>query len=220
MELTWVNGSNSWFWIKAEGKNIHIDPAYFPKGHARGPEMDRKADLILITHSHMDHFQPKTVEQLRDDHTIIIGPPKVAKKRAPFKTTIAEPGKELDLGFAKVRPVYAYNLGLKGHIFHKKDACVGYLLTIGGKTIYHAGDTEFIPEMKDLGHVDLAMLPIGGRVTMDAGAAAEAARAIGTARVVPMHNRSTPISELKVMLEKDPAIEVILVEKGKAFDPF
>ena len=220
MEFVWVNGSMSWFWIKAEGRNIHIDPSYYPKGQVHGPEMEQKADLILITHSHPDHFQKKTVELLKGDGTIVIAPSKVAQKRAPSKTTIAELGKEEDLGWAKVKPVYAYNLGLKGHIFHKKGACVGYLLTVGGKTIYHAGDTEFIPEMRELGHVDLALLPIGGTVTMDADAAAEAARAIGAKHVVPMHNRSKPTSELKTKLQNDLNIDVVLAEKGKAFDPF
>ena len=220
MELVWVNGSMSWFWIKAEGRNIHIDPSYYPKGQVHGPEMNEKADLILITHSHSDHFQEETVEQLMGDRTIVIAPLKVAKKLVPSKTMIAEPGKEEDLGWVRVKAVYAYNLGLKGHVFHKKGACVGYLLTIGGKTIYHAGDTEFIPEMRQLGHVDLALLPIGGTFTMDVDAAAEAARAIGAKQVVPMHNIDTPTSELKVRLEKDPNINVILAEKGKSFEPF
>ena len=220
MEITWVNGSMSWFWIRSEGKNIHIDPSYYPKGSAHGPELDQKADLILITHSHPDHFQEKTIERLRGDGTMVIAPSKVARKCAPAKTTIAEPGQESDLGWARVKAVDAYNLGLKGHILHRKGAGVGYLLTVGGKTIYHAGDTEFIPEMRELGHVDLALLPIGGTVTMDADAAAEAARAIGAQLVVPMHNRNTPISELKVRLEKDPNINVILAQKGRSFNPF
>jgi L-ascorbate metabolism protein UlaG (beta-lactamase superfamily) len=74
--------------------------------------------------------------------------------------------------------------------------------------------------MKELGHVDLALLPIGGTFTMDIDKAAEAARVIGAKQVVPMHNIHTPTSELKVRLENDTNIKVILAEKGRPFDPF
>jgi L-ascorbate metabolism protein UlaG (beta-lactamase superfamily) len=220
MELTWVKGSTSWFWIQANGKNIHFDPSY-SGNKTRGPEMDKKADLILITHVHRDHFQKETVTDLQGSTTAVIAPSTVAKKLGGTdKVTVVEPGKELDLGWAKVRVVYAYNLGLRGHILHKKGKCVGYLVTVEGKTIYHAGDTDLIPEMKQLGHVDIALLPIGGTFTMDVDDAAEAAKAIGVKFVVPMHNLRTPVSELKSRLDKDPGIKVILAEKGKAFEPF
>jgi L-ascorbate metabolism protein UlaG (beta-lactamase superfamily) len=221
MEITWVKGSMSWFWIKVGSKNIHIDPSYYPKGQGHGEEMREKADLILITHAHGDHFQEETLTELKGESTVIVAPPKVANKIGPSdKLLVAEPGKEQDLGWAKVKSVYAYNLGLKGHIFHKKGQCVGYLLTVDGKTLYHAGDTAFIPEMKELGHVDLAMLPIGGTFTMDVDAAAEAARAISAKLVVPMHNLKTSVSELKARLDNDHDIQVILAEQGKPFVPF
>jgi L-ascorbate metabolism protein UlaG (beta-lactamase superfamily) len=217
MEITWVKGSTSWFWFKVEGKNVHIDPSYTPKGQSPGVEMDEKADLILITHSHGDHFQRKTVDGLRTDATVVMAPAKVAGKLAPISPTIAVPGQELDLGWAKVKAVHAYNLGLKGHFMHVKGKCVGYLLTVGGRTIYHAGDTGLIPEMKQLGHVDLALLPIGGTFTMDVDEAAEAARTIGASTAVPMHNLRTPCSELQVRLDGDPRVSVHLAEPGKSF---
>jgi L-ascorbate metabolism protein UlaG (beta-lactamase superfamily) len=221
MELTWVEGSNSWFRIRAGGKIIHIDPSYSPKGHAPGPELNDKADLVLVTHAHGDHFQKGTVSALAGDSTIIIAPSKVAGRSGQLRNVVVtEPGKEHDLGWVKLKAVYAYNLGLKGHIFHKKGKCVGYLLTIEGRTIYHAGDTDLIPEMRQLGHVDLALLPIGGTFTMDVEAAAEAARAIGAPIVVPMHNLRTPIAELKARLAEAPSIQVMLAEHGSPFEPF
>jgi L-ascorbate metabolism protein UlaG (beta-lactamase superfamily) len=221
MEFTWVDGSMSWFWIRSGGKTIHIDPSYYPKDHAHGPEMTDKADLILITHSHGDHFQKGTVEDLSGSSTVVIAPKNVAKKFGPAENVkVVGPGDELDLGWLKVRAVLAYNFGLKGHIFHKKGKCVGYLITVDGMTLYHAGDTELIPEMRQLGHVDLAMLPIGGTFTMDADSAAEAARTIGAKFAVPMHNLKTPTGELKTRLAGDPDIQVILAEHGKTFEPF
>ncbi len=220
MEITWVKGSNSWFWIRVNDKKIHIDPAYL-RGSTYGPEMVEKADLVLITHSHGDHFQKKTLDNLTSNATVIIAPPNVARKLgATSHVIVVAPGEEHDLGWVKVKAVYAYNLGLKGHILHRKGACVGYLMTVGGKTIYHAGDTEFIPEMKQLGQVDLAMLPIGGGPTMDAEGAASAAVAMGARYVVPMHNHRRPVGELKTRLEKNPEIQVILAEQGKPFEPF
>jgi L-ascorbate metabolism protein UlaG (beta-lactamase superfamily) len=221
MEFTWVEGSTSWFWIRAGGKIIHIDPSYYPKGHAHGPEMKDKADLILITHSHGDHFQKGTVENLKGNSTVVIAPKNVAKKFGPAENVkVVRPGDEQDIGWVKVKAVYAYNLGIKGHILHKKGKCVGFLITVDGMTLYHAGDTELIPEMKQLGHVDLAMLPIGGTFTMDVDSAAEAAKTIGAKFVVPMHNLKTPIGELKASLVDNSEIQVILAEHGKPFEPF
>jgi L-ascorbate metabolism protein UlaG (beta-lactamase superfamily) len=221
MEMTWVKGSNSWFWIKFGGKNIHIDPSYTPKRQAAGDEVKEKADLILVTHAHGDHFQEKTLNFLKGDGTIVIAPAKVVKKLGPSgQVRIAEIGEEQDLGWVRVKPVYAYNPGLKGHIFHKKGQCVGYLLTAEGRTLYHAGDTGLIPEMKELNGVDLAMLPIGGFVTMDVDEAAEAARTMGAKLVVPMHNHKIPVSGLKVRLQNAQGIQVILAEPGKPFEPF
>jgi L-ascorbate metabolism protein UlaG (beta-lactamase superfamily) len=87
-------------------------------------------------------------------------------------------------------------------------------------TLYHAGDTELIPEMGQLGKVDLAMLPIGGTFTMDVASAAKAARTMGARFVVPMHNLKTPTMELKARLADDPDIRVVLAEPGKPFEPF
>lgn len=220
MEITWVKGSNSWFWIHANGKNIHIDPAH-RRGSIFGPEVVEKADLILITHSHGDHFQKKTLNHLTSNATVILAPSNVARKLGTTNHVIPVVAGEVhDLGWVKVRAVHAYNLGFKGHIIHKKVACVGYLLELEGKTIYHAGDTDLIPEMKQLGQVDLAMLPIGGGPTMNAEEAAGAAIVMGAKRVVPMHNHRKPLEELKTRLEKNPEIQVILAEQGKPFEPF
>jgi L-ascorbate metabolism protein UlaG (beta-lactamase superfamily) len=221
MEITWVKGSMSWFWIKIGGKNIHIDPSYTPKRETPGDELKDNADLILVTHAHGDHFQEGTLNALKGDGTIIIAPAKVVKRIGVLgQIQVAEIGKEQDLGWVRVKPVYAYNLGLKGHIFHKKGQCVGYLITVEGRTLYHAGDTGLIPEMKELSDIDLAMLPIGGTFTMDVDEAAEAARTMRAKMVVPMHNLKTPVSELKERLENDKGIQVILAEQGTPFQPF
>lgn len=183
--------------------------------------MKDKADLVLVTHSHGDHFQKETIGELLGAGTVVIGPENVVSKfNAGENIKLAEPGTQHDLGWVKIKAVHAYNLGLKGFFMHRRSKCVGYLVTVGDKTVYHAGDTDHIPEMEHLGHVDLALLPIGGTFTMDVDGAAEAARAIGSKLVVPMHNLRTPTSELKNRLSKDPGIHVILAEHGRPFKPF
>jgi len=92
---------------------------------------------------------------------------------------------------------------------HHKGEGVGYLLTVNGKTIYHAGDTDFIPEMRGLGDVDVALLPIGGTFTMDIEEAIEAVVAIKPKIVIPMHYLKANPQEFKKKLEAKSNIKVI-----------
>jgi L-ascorbate metabolism protein UlaG (beta-lactamase superfamily) len=86
-----------------------------------------------------------------------------------------------------------------------------------GKTVYHAGDTDFIPEMKQLGHVDVALLPSGGTYTMDNPEAAEAALAIKPDVVIPMHRWDTKSDEFKKKVEANSNIKVVTLAKGEEY---
>jgi len=100
---------------------------------------------------------------------------------------------------------------------HHKGDCVGYLITLKGKTIYHAGDTDFIPEMKELRDIDVALLPIGGTFTMDIQEAVEAAIAINPYVVIPMHHLKANPQEFKKKVEAKTNIKVVPLKIGEVY---
>jgi L-ascorbate metabolism protein UlaG (beta-lactamase superfamily) len=172
----------------AVGKaHVYIDP--YRVGHV--PD-ELKADLILITHSHYDHFSPQDLEVLTKPHTRVIAPPAVAE-RLEGEVTSVQPGDvvETHVPGVDVRAVPAYNTSKRdgeGRPFHPREAgCVGYELNIRGERLYHAGDTDVIPEMDWVVGADVALLPVSGVYVMTALEAAEAARRIQPTVAVPMH---------------------------------
>jgi len=141
-------------------------------------------DIILITHEHSDHCSPDDVKWLRKGETVIVVPASCASKfKGDVRTVKA--GDSLAHRGLKVEVVPAYNIGKE---FHPKEAGgVGYIVTTGeGMRVYHAGDTDLIPEMENI-TADVALLPVGGKYTMDAEQAARAANLIRPKLAIPMH---------------------------------
>jgi L-ascorbate metabolism protein UlaG (beta-lactamase superfamily) len=165
------------FRIEDEQKQIYIDPWKVP---AKLP----KADIIFITHGHFDHLSQDDINQIKKEGTIIVAPKDVASGLEGNVKAIA-PNQSLEVAGVKVSTIPAYNL--KKNFHPRGNNWVGYILTLSsGETIYHAGDTDFIPEMKSL-KVDVAMLPCGGTYTMNAKEAAEAANTFKPKIAIPMH---------------------------------
>jgi L-ascorbate metabolism protein UlaG (beta-lactamase superfamily) len=209
ISIKWLGHSS--FRIKAEGKIIYVDPY---EG-----EYSEKADVILVTHSHFDHCDPSKIKKVRLPNTVIIAPQDCAPKIGGDVKTL-KPGQETTVGKIRIRAVEAYNnkrFRSPGNPFHPKGLGVGYLITAGGKTVYHAGDTDLIPEMKQLGQVDVALLPSGGTYTMDNPESADAALAINPKTAIPMHRWDTNPEEFRRKVEVNSHIQVAVLSKGEEF---
>jgi L-ascorbate metabolism protein UlaG (beta-lactamase superfamily) len=200
------------FQIKAEGKIIYVDLEEYGKA-------SEMADLILVTHSHTDHCDPSKIKKVRGKDTVIIAPTDCVSKIGGNVKSL-KPGEETTVDGIGIRVVDAYNIKRfrsPGTPYHPKDLGVGYVITVEGKTIYHAGDTDFIPEMRQLGHVDVALLPSGDTYTMDNVEAAEAAIAINPEIAIPMHRWNTNPEEFRKKVEANSSVKAMLLREGEEF---
>jgi L-ascorbate metabolism protein UlaG (beta-lactamase superfamily) len=170
--MRWFGQSS--FDLRTEaGLAVFIDPFRVP-GRA-GP-----ADLILITHPHQDHYDKKSIEGLRKEGTAIVMPRSCVE---PGQMALSA-GESLSFGLLTVTGIAAYNLTRRFH--PRSGGWLGYMIEVEGIRIYHAGDTDLVPEMADL-HPDIALLPVGGIFSMSGRAAAEAAGIMKASLCIPMH---------------------------------
>lgn len=158
-------------------KTVFIDPWKLPADAG-------KADVVIVSHSHYDHCSPEDVASLRSGSTTVLAPQDCIEKLGS-DVTVVTPGESHSVGDVRVEVVPAYNIGKDFH--PRPNNWIGVVVTLDGKRVYYAGDTDKIPEMDDLQDIDLALLPVGGTYTMDAQSAAEAAKAIGPRRALPYH---------------------------------
>lgn len=172
--ITWIHHAS--FRISGAGQTIYIDPWKLPSGACGG-------DIILVSHDHFDHCSQEDIERVRGDNTVLAAPSDVVEKLG-FGQIIA-PGDELQIGDIRIQAVPAYNVGKTYH--PKANGWIGAVITVGGKRIYYAGDTDLIDEMSELESIDLALLPVGGTYTLDAAEAAKACDVIAPAASLPYH---------------------------------
>jgi L-ascorbate metabolism protein UlaG (beta-lactamase superfamily) len=194
------------FRLKGE-KVVYIDPWKLVAGA-------EKADVILVTHEHYDHFSPDDIAKISTSETIIVAPPSVAAK-SNLKIKVVKAGDKITVNGIAIEVVPAYNPNKK---FHPKSAGhVGYIVTLNNKRIYHTGDTDEIPEMAQI-KCDIALMPVSGTYVMTAREAAQAVNRLKPALAIPMHYGDADVVGTRADAEefkKLAQVPVEILEKSK-----
>ncbi|MHA1448028.1 MAG: MBL fold metallo-hydrolase [Candidatus Hodarchaeales archaeon] len=215
MEIQWLGHAG--FKVKAENKVIYFDPYQI--------NPNEPADIIVCTHEHSDHTSPKDLKKISTESTVIIGSlqcENVLKGMKFKKSSFLKPGEEISIEGVKFKAVHAYNINKfkkPGVPYHpKEDNKIGMIVEIADKRIYHAGDTDFIPEMKQIKDIDYAFIPVSGTYVMTAEEAIEAIKALQPKIVIPMHigaivGSKSDAEKVKSGLTGEQAIEVRIMSK-------
>jgi len=187
------------------GKVIHVDPDGGLADYSTLP----KADIILITHEHSDHFDLSAIKILQTDQTKLVLTETCARKISGGM--VMKNGDAQIIQGIKFEAIPAYNIMHKrdnGQPFHPEGVGNGYILTFGDKRVYVAGDTENIPEMKTLQGIDVAFLPMNLPYTMTPEMVADAAKSFRPKILYPYHYGDTDTSKLVKLLKDEQGIEV------------
>lgn len=186
-------------------KIIHVDPVSCEANYRMLPG----ADMILITHDHDDHMDLNAVNCVKTATVKIIGTSGVEKHLHGI--IVMKNGETRTVDGINIEAVPAYNMKhmrAPGMPFHPRGIGNGYVVTFGDKRVYFAGDTENIPEMKDLKDIDIAFLPMNLPYTMTPEMVADAARSFRPKILYPYHQGETDTSKLVDLLKDEKGIEV------------
>lgn len=178
---------------------IHVDPVGQYADYSKLP----KADIVLVTHEHFDHLDPDAIKAIRKADTEV-----VLTKNCLAKVpgaAVMKNGESRTVKGIRIEAVPAYNLAKN---FHPKGIGNGYVLTLGSRRLYAAGDTEYTPEMKALENIDIAFLPMNLPYTMTPEMVAEAALALRPKVLYPYHFGETSTAKLVALLKSSPDIDV------------
>ncbi len=203
LEITFIGHATLMF--AYAGKIIHVDPVGSEADYAKLP----KADLILVTHEHSDHYDPIAIKQLSHHTTTLVVTDRCVRQGA--KGLVMKNGETKTVAGLEITAVPAYNILHKrdnGQPFHPKGVGNGYVITFGDKKVYIAGDTENISEMAKLKNIAVAFLPMNLPYTMTPKMVAEAAKRFKPQILYPYHFGQTKTDELVALLKENPEIEV------------
>ena len=203
LKITFIGHASLYFTFG--GKVIRVDPV----GRYADYDALPKADLILVTHEHTDHFDPKTIALIGTEKTKLVLTSLCTAKGG--HGIVLKNGEETTVDGIRIEAVPAYNIvhmRSTGTPFHPKGDGNGYILTFGDKRVYVAGDTENIPEMKGFGRIDVAFLPMDLPYTMTPEMAADAARMVKPQILYPYHTSETDTSKIVALLKGEKGIEV------------
>ena len=169
----------------------------------------RAPDIILVTDIHGDHFDPATIAKLKTPTTKIVAPAAAAAKLEGAIVMANGDVKTVEGVSIEAVPMYNIQRGPSpGQLYHDKGRGNGYIVTLGGKRIYIAGDTECTPEMKALKNIDVAFLPMNLPYTMPPSEAAECVKAFEPGIVFPYHYRGQNLDEFAAALKGTSGVDV------------
>ena len=182
VKLTWLGHDG--FRIQ-DGQVVYVDPYQIQAG--------LRADIVLVSHEHSDHCSVDDLKKITGPNTTIVAHAQSKAELSKLKVKeirIMKPGDKINVGDVGIEAVPAYNVNKfrePGKVFHpKEDGKLGFVITVKGLRIYHAGDTDHIPEMKNI-RADVALLPVSGTYVMTVQEAAEAVKTLNPKVVIPMH---------------------------------
>ena len=172
--------------VEYGGKVIQIDPT-----NASNLATAKPADIVIVTDVHGDHMDLPSIDKVKKASTVYVAP-KALEGKFPGKTEIIANGETKTVDGISITAVPMYNLTrgpAAGQLFHDKGRGNGIILTLGGKRIYFAGDTECVPEIKALKNIDVAFMPMNLPYTMTPQEAADCVKAFKPTIVYPYHYR-------------------------------
>jgi L-ascorbate metabolism protein UlaG (beta-lactamase superfamily) len=196
--------------VEQGGKVIQVDPAQGDFSKAK------PADLILVTDIHGDHLSPENIAKVRKPGAPVVMPSAVqaqAADKIPAPVEVLANGQTKTVAGVSIEAVPMYNLTrgpAAGQLFHTKGRGNGYVVTLGGKRLYFAGDTECTAEMKGLKNIDVAFIPMNLPYTMPPSEAADCVKAFKPAVVIPYHFQGQKPEDFQAAL-KGSGVEVRLL---------
>jgi L-ascorbate metabolism protein UlaG (beta-lactamase superfamily) len=205
LKITWIG--HSCFLIESGGKLIYTDPFQIPSNSP-------PADVIFASHDHNDHFNERSLKVILKSSTEVVLPSTVKPKAGITKVIAVKPGQKGTVAGFPFEAVPAYNPAKQFH--PKANGWCGYIIEIEGKKIFHAGDTDNIPEFAQLrGKIDVALLPVGDKFTMGFVDAIKAVGVIQPKIMIPMHQWDSDLETFKTQCSKvNPNVKIeILTSK-------
>ncbi|MHA1340161.1 MAG: MBL fold metallo-hydrolase [Promethearchaeota archaeon] len=206
MRLKYI--SHACFLLELSGKLIYFDPYKIPKNA-------EKADIILVSHDHYDHLDKGSVKTISKESSLLILPESCSGK---YKIEIkkVKPGDTISLNGISIKAVPAYNPNKRFH--PKSNNWVGYIVSDGNISVYHAGDTDLIPEMSEFWDIDFALIPVGDTYTMGFDEAAESLKVMNPKNAIPMHHWGKDLQEFKkICSEKNVQSNIIILKEGEEY---
>ncbi len=210
--------------MASDGKNnIIIDPFITGNPQATIKAKDIKVNYVLVTHGHGDHLGD-AVEIAKRNNATIIAPNELAVyvSKQGAKAHNMHIGGAFNFPFGRVKLTIAHHGSAAGDGLEYTGNPCGFLVQMGGKLIYHAGDTGLFYDMKligDMNNIDMAFLPIGDNFTMGVDDAVKAVEFLNPKKAVPIHFKTWPIIDTEPLdfakKLKGSRVEVVLLSPGE-----